>query len=224
MTQMFRTLKFRLMLLITFMLLLVVALPVSLFIYHLDKNYQEFSTNMLEATTGMAYQYVFEGMMQNDRVEIQKNIELLALEPRINLMRIYDTTGTIVYSSKIDEIQTKVSFPNGLAGFDQGGVELESFEQIGNDFVHRHPIYVQQECTGCHVDRGSVIGIMDLHAGFIDSYQIYASTKKLSIVGAVLIIVILWILTNILYQSQIESRLLTVIAGFERLAKGDFKH
>lgn len=222
MTRAFKSLKFRLMFLITLVLILVVGVPVAVFIYHLDKNYREFSTNMLEATTGMAYQGIFNGLMHNDKAAIQEKIEQMALESRVSLLRIYNTEGTIVYSSNPDEIQ------HDIRDFESRTLEdyqeLESFEKVDNHFVHHHPIYVQEECAACHDDRGSVIGVIDLHSGFIDSQQIYASSKKLSIIGAVLIIVILWIVTNFLYQSQIESKLLTINNGFDRLAKGDFGH
>ena len=45
-----KTLRSRLMLLITIVLLVVVGLPVALFVYQLDRNYYEFSTDLLEIT------------------------------------------------------------------------------------------------------------------------------------------------------------------------------
>jgi len=44
----------------------------------------------------------------------------------------------------------------------------------------------------------------------------------LVIISGILIIVILWILTNLIYQSQIENRLLAIIHGFDELAHGNF--
>ena len=66
---------------------------------------------------------------------------------------------------------------------------------------------------------------MDIHANLSGSEQIYMYAKQLSITGGIIIIIILWIVTNLLYQEQIESRLLTFIRGFNELAKGnlDFK-
>jgi signal transduction histidine kinase len=218
----FRTLKFRLMLLITVVLVLVVGLPVGLFVYQLDKNYREFSTNMLETTTGIAYQYIFDGMMRNDTLNIQQNIDLLALEPRIQLLRIYRPGGKILFSSRREEVQKNVDQLNDRVYLSKDAEELESFTKVDNLYVHHHPIYVQKECTPCHENQGSVIAIMDVQAGFTDSDYIYASAKKLSIIGAILIIGILWITTNLLYQQQIESRLLRIIHGFDKLAKGNF--
>lgn len=216
------TLKFRLMVLITGVLLIVVGIPVAIFVYHLDKNYKTTTTNMLETTTNMTYQFIYEGMMARDKDMIQRNLEFLAVNPSIESLRIYKTNGEIVFSSRPFEIEKNIKQVRNDVSYDETGSFQETFTQSGNIYSHHHPIYVQEECTPCHRDQGSVIAVMDVNASFIDSEQIYSTSKKLSIVGAVLIIVILWTVTNILYQSQIESRLVKINNGFKKLAKGDF--
>jgi methyl-accepting chemotaxis protein len=217
-----RTLKFRLMLLITGVLLLVVGLPVGLFVYHLDKNYHDFSTDMLEITSGLAYQYILDGMMRNDSTAIQENLELLALEPRIRLLRLYRPSGTILYSSHREEIQQNVYQLTDRVYFTRNDGQIASFTRAGNIFAHHHPIHVQKQCTSCHANEGSVIAFLDVHTRFTDSEQIYLYTKHLSVTGGILIIVILWIATTLLYQEQIEARLLTLLRGFDELARENF--
>jgi len=100
--------------------------------------------------------------------------------------------------------------------------EIESFIKLDNAYSHHHPIYISSECTPCHTHVGSLIAILDVHASFTTSDQIYTTSKNLAIFGGLIIIVILWILLNLLYQSQVESRLKVIMTGFEKLSGGNF--
>ena len=221
--QKFQSLKFRLMALITVMLIVVVGLPVGFFIYELDDNYEEFSKNLIETASQVVYQFIYDGMMRNDSLLIQQNLKLLALDPSIHLVRIYEPHGRIVFSSSETEINKNVKDLAEYFDFNKSvSNEMESFVRKDNIYAHHHPVYVQEECQPCHTDVGSVIGILDVQAGFTSSDQMYRASKNLAIFGGAVIIVILWILLNLLYQSQVESRLKVIMSGFEKLSKGDF--
>jgi signal transduction histidine kinase len=198
-SQKFQSLKFRLMALITVILVLVVGLPVAFFIYELDNNYEEFSENLIETASQVVYQFIYDGMMKNDSLEIQQNLKLLVMDPSIHLVRIYEPHGRIADSSA-----------------------MESFVRKDNIYAHHHPIYVQKECQNCHNNVGKVIGILDVQAGFTSSDQLYTASKNLAIFGGIVIVVILWIVLNLLYQSQVESRLRIIMSGFDKLSKSDF--
>jgi signal transduction histidine kinase len=211
------------MALITSALIIVVGIPVGHFVMFMDRSYREFSTNMIETTTQIVYQYIYDGMMKNDSLTIQKNLELLAMEPNIELIRIYRPKGKILYSSKLEELRENIFDLEDEVYIESSTEALETFIKVGNMYSHHHPIFVQKECTPCHVNQGEVIGIMDVHAGFTDSEYLFASAKKITIFGAIAIIIILWLITNFLYQSQVETKLLKIIHGFDNLAKGNLK-
>ncbi len=219
-----QTLKFRLMLLVTGLLLAVVGLPVALFVHHLDRNYEEFSTTMLEVTTGFVYQHLTDGLMANDSLGIQQGMELLARDPRIRLLRIYGPTGTILYSSRPDEVRRNVYQLPGYerAHYAGAGHDAPSFTKAGNTYSHRHPILVEPQCVSCHAGEGTPLGTLDVVASFTDSQQLYTYAKQLSVTGGVLIIAILWLATNLLYEGQIEARLHRIIRGFDALARGRY--
>lgn len=212
------------MLLITLMLLIVVGFPVSFFVYQLDKNYNEFSINMIETASQVVYQFIYDGMMKNDSTIIQKNLEILSMDPSIQLVRLYRPTGRILFSSERTEIHQDIKDLSEETAFFRGDSgEVESFVHKDNIYSHHHPVYIQKECSPCHQNVGKLIAILDVHAGFTSSAQLYSTSKNLAIFGGAIIIVILWILLNLLYQSQVESRLKTIIAGFENISMGDFK-
>jgi signal transduction histidine kinase len=219
----FSTLKFRMMLLITLVLLIVVGGPLYFLVYQLDKNYHEFSINMIETTSQAVYQSVFEGFLQNDRESIQRNLELLTVEPNIQSLRIFRPDGKIIYSSNPVEVNKSIYelTDDILINPRTGSGEQETFVKEGNLYSHHHPIYLQKECLPCHADRESPIAIMDVHVGLSQSEYIYSSSKRLTIISAILIVVILWIILNFLYEGQIESRLQKIISGFKDLALGN---
>lgn len=218
----FSTLKFRLMVLITVVLIVVVGIPVGFFVYQLDRSYTDFSVNMIETTSQMVYQFLYDGMMKNDTLMIQKNLNLMGMEPNIQLIRIYAPNGRILYSTRPQELRKNISqISPDFAFINEPGKEMEAFIQKGDIFSHHHPIYFQPECGACHTNVGKLAAVLDIHTGFTQSHFLYATSKRLVIFGGILIILILWILLNLLYQSQIESRLRTIIAAFNRLADGD---
>jgi len=211
------------MVLISLMLLIVVGLPVGIFVYQLDKNYEEFSKNLIETASQVVYQFIYDGMMNNDSLDIQENLELLSRDPSIELVRIYRPNGLVLYSSEREEIRKDIKdLTDNTLFFTGDSREVESFIKLDNLYSHHHPIYISTECGPCHRNVGSLIAILDVHAGFTSSEQIYAASKNLAIFGGLIIIVILWILLNLLYQSQVESRLKVIMQGFEKLSSGNF--
>jgi len=223
-TPKFQSLKFRMMALITIILLIVVGGPLFFLVNQLDNNYREFTINLIETTSQVVYQSVYHGMLENNMASIQRNIDVISMEPNIKVVRIIRPTGEILFSSRKDEIKENIQSQDGEA-FKPIREPQEAFKKIGNIYSHIHPIYIQEECTPCHENKGSIIAVMNVQIGLPQSEQIFASTKRLTIFSAIIIVVILWIILNFLYQGQIESRLTTIINGFAELGKGnlDFK-
>lgn len=218
----FSSLKFRLMSLIGVILLLVVGIPVALFVHLLDKNYTEFSTNMIETTSQVVYQFIYEGMMKNDSTLIQKNLELLAMDPSLKTLRLYRPNGDILYSSERDEIKKNVHTLSDFAFEEFPDKPEELFYRNENSYYHHHLIRVTKECTSCHKNQGELIAILDVQANFTPSEQIYLTVKNLAIFGGIIITVILWILISLVYQSQVESRLHLIMKGLEKISFGNF--
>jgi len=221
-SQRFLTLKFRLMLLITVTLLLVVGLPLAFLINQLDENYRIFSTNMLETTSQLVYQSVYEGMVANKPEMIQRGLETMAKEPNIKLLRIYRPLGEILFSSRKTEINSNIFNQNDGVFLDPNSRKTqETFVSMDDTYAHLHPIYIQEECLPCHQNRGSIIAVMDVQIGLTQQENLYASAKQLTIISALVIVVILWVILNFLYQGQIESRLKIIINGFNELSRGN---
>jgi len=210
------------MLLISVILLAVIGGPLYFLIKQLDKNYEEYSINMVEITSNLVYQSVYDGMLLNDAEMIQRNLELFSLEPSVVSLRIFNRTGKILYSStKSERDQNIVDFNKNIKPGYLSGEEQESFFKSEQNYSHLHPIYIQRECTPCHTDQGSLIAVMDVQLGLSQSEKFYASAKNLTIVSAVFIFILLWLILNFLYEKEIESRLKIIMEGFNNLSLGN---
>lgn len=221
-SQRFQTLKFRLMLLISITLLLVVGVPLGFLIHQLDENYRTFSTNMMETTSQLVYQSIYEGMMRNNAEMIQRGLETMSKEPNVQLLRIYRPSGEILFSSRKAEINSNIFDHSDEIFLDPNSRKSqETFVRMDNVYAHLHPIYVQEECLACHQNKGSLIAVMDVQVGLTQQENLYASAKQLTIIGAIVIVIILWIILNFLYHGQIESRLRVIIGGFNELSHGN---
>lgn len=222
----FLTLKFRLMALITISLLIVVGGPLFFLVHQLDKNYDEYTRNLIETTSNLAYQSIYTGMLTNDKKSIQTYLEVLSLEPSIRSLRIVDTLGTIDYSTNKKEVgKTIAEFEHPLQFSPIIQEEQELFYKGKDSYYHLHPIYIEKECLKCHQNTNKAIAFMDVEIWMLQSTELYSSIRELTIFSMILIVIILWIVLNFLYQGQIESRLNIIMNGFNQLAKGnlDFK-
>ena len=219
------TLKSRLQILITVLLIAVIGGPLHFLVNQLDKIQKDMVSNMMETTSQAVYQTALESFMDNDTLALQRTFEIFGHYPDINHIRIYSPDGKIKYSSDRKEINTKsLNRPDSPFHSNTNQKQIiESFNLSKNEFVHNHLILAQKECLSCHTNKSELIGVMQISMAVSESAQSYYVIKNWLILSAIFMIIILWLILNFLYQSQIETRLKKIIDGFKSLAKGDLK-
>ncbi len=216
----FRSLKFRLMALISVVLVLVVGLPVALFVLRIERDYDESVTTMMETTTVFVYESLIPHLIKSEKEGLQPSIEVLGRDPRIDRLRVLNRSGDIVSSSRPTEVGLNVFQMADSAFFRRDRGALEAFSKVGNVHVHHHPLYVEDRCQSCHGTNRDPIGTLDVYASFMDREATTHFVKYFSIAGGLLIIMILWTTTNLLYENLIESKLARILKGFQDLADG----
>ncbi|MCB0281391.1 MAG: HAMP domain-containing histidine kinase [Calditrichae bacterium] len=221
----FKSLKSRLQILITIMLVAVIGGPLHFLVNQLDKIQREFVSNMMETTSQAVYQTAVQSFMDNDTVALQRTFEIFGHYPDIDRIRIYSTDGKIRYSSNSEEVKTNDNgdIENPFHKVGENNQVIESFALSQNRFVHNHLILSQKECVSCHSNNSELLGVMQISMEVSESAQSYYIIKKWLIISAIFMVIILWLILNFLYQSQIETRLQKIIDGFKSLAKGDLK-
>ena len=186
-----QSLKFRIKFYLMILLLLVVIFPLALLIYQLDKNHDEFSTNLVETTTHAVYQSIFDALMNNNPEQIQQALENYRYKTNIEGLRIYRPNGDIIFSSNPSEVGNNFLKMDTAAEHIHSlpGGARESFVRSGNTLSHQHPVYIQKECAPCHTNFGEMIAIMDVQVGLAESETMYSSTRRLLVASAGLIFI-----------------------------------
>lgn len=219
----FISLKFRMLLLFFTLMLVVIGVLMSIFFLEMRVNYRMFSRSMIHSTAKIVYQSIYDDMMSNNRQHIQRTLELLALEPTINMVRIYRPSGTVLFSSNKEEKNKNVRQLDRNIPLLTSGVD-SLFKKVDNRYFYQYPIVIHKECLQCHVNEGNTIkAYMNLYAGYPMSDRLYSSVKKYSIVGLLIMMVIMWFSITFLYKKQIEDRLQLINSGFKKLAAGNLK-
>jgi two-component system NtrC family sensor kinase len=178
-------------------------------------------------------------MLRNQRGELHEIIENIGTQPGIDLVRIYNKQGSIMFSTHADEIGRAVDLqapacirchaePTPLRDLESG-----DHSRIFQDNDHRvlgwiGPIWNEQDCSasGCHADRQqqSVLGVLDVWMSLehVDS-QLQAGASRLRLAaGAVVLAVALsfgWLIRR-LVQKPVEK----LIDATEAVAQGNLQH
>lgn len=212
------SLKARIQILITVLLISVVGAPLYYLVLQMDRIQNELITNMMETTSQTFYQVAVESFMANDSTGMKRTFEVFSQYPGIDRVRIYNPAGEIRYSSNPAEItqleQTMLVEDKNF---------LESYTYDANTVTHNHLILAQQECYSCHQKDQELLGVMQLTMRVDDSGEIYADVKTWLVLSGVFIVALLWLLLNYLYYSQIETKLQKIIDGFRSLAQGNLE-
>ncbi|RMI03662.1 MAG: HAMP domain-containing protein [Calditrichaeota bacterium] len=210
-----QSLRFRLMALITILLLLVVGTPVYILVHIVDENFRTSYENALETTTQAIYQALFNDLMRHDTVAIRETLEEFALRPEIYLVQLYRPSGEVLFSPPPKRSRSPVVETVALRRAPPVSSGEELFVRLGDRYVHHHPIFLQQECLSCHRPQSHPIAFMDVQLLLGPSARFYGFIKKFSVFSALFTVGMLWILLNWLYERQIDVHLRKIVGAVE---------
>ncbi len=214
------SIKFRVQLFVTLLLLVVVVLPLGYLVYTMDKNYREVSTNLVETTTHAVYQSIFDELMNHQPEQIQRVIESYRDKPNIEVLRIFRPNGDILFSTNRAEVGQSLKDIDRTSN-SANKVFSEEFDQYEDLLRHYHPIYIQKECTPCHANLGQMVALIGVDVNMAESQKLFLTIRKMIIISAILIFVILWIGINLFFDKQIQSKIVRLKEAFAKLGKGE---
>jgi two-component system NtrC family sensor kinase len=214
------SIKFRVQLFVTILLLVVVGLPLGYLVYTMDKNYREVSTNLVETTTHAVYQSIFDELMNHQPEQIQRVIESYRDKPNIEVLRIFRPNGDILFSTNRAEIGQSLNDINKST--DPGGKAFsEEFDQYEDKLRHYHPLYIQKECTPCHTNLGQMVALIGVDVNMAESQKLFLTIRRMIIISAILIFVILWVGINLFFDKEIQAKIVQLKEAFATLGKGE---
>jgi len=217
------TLKSRIQILVTVLLMVTVGGPLFMVVYQMDKIQEELSGNMVESATQLIYRSAFDAFMVRDTAQIQQIIEDFGQRSDIETLRLFRPDGQVVYSSNpVERGKSIFELPEPAHTRDDDA-NVETFLRDGDMLTHNHPVFLQKECLSCHVHQNvnALSGVLQVQVALPQAAVVYPQLRNRMILGAIFIIVILWVAFNFLYESQIENRLKRIIIGFDKLKRGD---
>lgn len=219
------------------------ALLLSIFTFVVDleqrKNLVTAARASAERAGDVIRRATRSSMLRNQRLELHEIIENIGAQPGIDLVRIYNKQGSIMFSTHPAEIGSTVdlhapacsrchteSTPNPSQ-------ETRDHSRIfQSDEEHRvlgwiGPILNERDCSasGCHasVDKQSVLGVLDVWMSLenVDS-QLQASATRL-LFAAGLVVVAVAVAFGSLIRRLVQKPVEQLIDGMRAVAHGDLR-
>ena len=219
------------------------ALLLAVFTFAVDYEHRKNLVEAAQSSAGRAGDVIRRAtrssMLRNQRLELHEIIQNIGMQPGIDLVRIYNKQGNIMFSTSAAEIGHSVdlqaaacvrchSVPTPTSALDSGDHSrvFESDEHrvlgwIGP--IHNEPDCSSSGCHANHVDQ-SVLGVLDVWMSLehVDA-QAQASGSRLRLAaGGVVLAVALsfgWLI-RYLVQKPVEQ----LIDGTRAVADGDLQH
>jgi len=156
------------------------------------------------------------GMLLNRKEDVFNTLRNIAQEPGVSAIRIYDKQGTIVFSTKASEINTRVNRtaeacvachdPTAPLGFVHQSTRTRRFRAPDGTLMlgRIHPIENSPQCSNapCHAHPASqtILGVLDLKMSLAAVDQgrrrarqtLLYMTLLMALVGGVVVAVLIW--------------------------------
>ena len=177
---------------ITFILLIIV-IPSLFLARQYEKNFLERSKELIQTTVYVVMVGLENNMVLGDHQDIQKTITLLSANDNIKAIRLFDSTGTILYATDSTEIDNNIS---GIAEAHHTIDQLNEEEEIKrllemDSYSVLKTIENKPVCQECHKEEGENIAFIDIDTYFTKAEQyFFTGAKHIYYLGLVMIIVL----------------------------------
>ncbi|MBI5100822.1 MAG: HD domain-containing protein [Nitrospirae bacterium] len=173
----------------------------------------EFLCDLVESTTDSA-------MKEGNNSEVQRILENLGKNNEILQLRILSSDGTILKSSKREEIGVK------SADFIKSS-SSESFQRPTllneNTITYYHAIPNRQECHGCHSKSSPINGIIHLQYDISRNVATFLSIKRLLIFSNIGIVVLISVILSTLFSKLVLNPLRKLLDTIHAVEEGNWQ-
>ncbi len=181
-------------------------------------------------------QSLYTSMLRNERERTSATIALIADEPSVEAIRIYDKGGTIRFSSMAPDVGTVVDQESQACNMCHAGVDpLPSVPPEDNARVlemnggrvmeFTHPIRNSESCwnAACHAHRAeqSVLGVLEVQLSMADVERAIAASRRNTILLAAAIVFLSGLVMLALVYRAVHVPTRKLLHGTETLARGD---
>lgn len=231
------TLSFRLLVVLSLAMLLLFATSTTLTQGSQAAAIHSVVTTSASRNSDFIRRSLYAAMRRNERERIHETIRLLGTEPGVEVIRIYNKHGAIMFSSLEREIGSTVDRQaEACTACHAAAQPLTAVPTGERARIYRgddgrrvlgviNPIRNEPGCSqaACHAHPPSVtvLGVLDVQMGLgeLDAAEAAARRRTL-LVGAVVLLIAVVVLAVTLYRAVYRPTL-ALRRGTERLARGD---
>lgn len=182
--------------------------------------------NYASSSADLVKRGIHYGMLTSRRDIIQQNVEVAGMGKNVLFIRVFNPSGTIVYSSKSDEIGNTTLSPGEFETLSQTSTISEPMDISGRQTLRfTMPVYNEPQCytSTCHAHLEDQQTLAVVEAGFsiaeVD-YLIRQNRLATLILGGLFVLVISVFLCIILYKF-VSKPVAFLEEGMKRISKGD---
>lgn len=226
---------------IVFIALFIVMSGVSYLHIEAQSSFLEHTIySCAERASAFSKRALRHGMQDNDQENIIETISDLSDAPGIDVIRIYDKSGMIAYSSMSVESGTTVNMKDDACTMCHGeGTEFTQTES--NEFVriydspkgHRTlglitPIVNDETCSTaqCHAHDSdqTVLGVLDVQMSLQEIDELVSTYQNIALMTSLLTLLILGAVTGWYVYHSVQVPVDALIRGTDALSSGNLAH
>ena len=198
------------------------------------EDFHQFVSSEADRSSGLIRRATHDGMLLHRLSEVQATIERLSEGPEIAAIRVYDKEGTIVLSSRQDEIGREIPLEitpcqSCHSGQLRSGAGLEASELIrtdGREFLRQLSVIENEPgCTvgGCHEGAVGkpVLGVLEVEMSMQPLESALASARTQLIWTTMALLLVIGMLTTLIFRRLIYRPIRLLQDGARRIAQGD---
>ncbi len=236
-SRVFRSVSLRLFLILFGVVSAVFALQAYVNLRSASREWSAVLEQSASRTSELIKSGTHYGMLLNRKDEVHQNIIRIAQAPGVAGVRIYDKQGTIIFSADPAEIGRRVDMQaEACVVCHDRSAPLRSVPASNRVRIYLSPsgsrvlgvissINNQSECSSapCHAHSPSqtVLGVLDVMMSLEGADQQLADMKRQTVLWTLLMVGIVGLTTAIFIYRVVRVPVSRLIAGTERVARGD---
>ena len=216
-----QTIKAKFIIVTTLFIILVVGIPFYFLLEQFKFNFQQRSEVMLEATEEVVYDGIVNAMMLCQQKNIQDILDEVGKNRSITHIRIYNSQGKILYSTRHDEkgADIKTDGLHHLAPTNRPGDAMKLRSQEEQYSIAR-PIENKPYCRSCH-KQGDVIAYLDVDIKLTPAERAFFTGSFHIIMLSVLVVLVLVGGFYFLFNRYINKPVLSFISALDKVKAGN---
>ncbi|HEY5999575.1 MAG TPA: ATP-binding protein [bacterium] len=217
----FSSLRARIAALITFILVVGVGGTYWYIIEAQSRQFIETTKDQAAVLTHAIVKSIRHDMRGDCAKDVQGIFERIAVVEDIESLRIFDEDGKVTRSGDKREVGLTID-DIGLEIFKAGVPSMPYLGGHGyNAFCMVETIRNEPDCRGCHRTKGDVLAIFELCLSMKKTDEKVAKNSRFLASSAVAIIAVVGLSTSIIFATQVNRPISTLVAVMRRAEGGD---